>query len=245
MNHEELKDHVTKTHTAAVTNVTLGCEHCDFKCVNDQELRAHVDTVHPPQPLHMETDQQQHFEQQQAKFPCIECNFVGASENALVQHKANSHEQPPQRPGGSDEGYPCDLSNHQDRPAPAGSRSAYYEEKMGGGKHPYLHLNGQDFDQTAAAAVQLSGLLPSPFRSPLTVPAVTYATYTTNPPPPTYQSVPSTISVPAAGFTIPATLTAVSNPAAAVNTGGATLAAGRPVVGYTWSPGFNMNPSSY
>ena len=40
------------------------------------------------------------------------------------------------------EGYPCDLSNHQDR-----VRTSYYEEKMTAVKHPYLHINGQDYDQ--------------------------------------------------------------------------------------------------
>ena len=41
---------------------------------------------------------------QEAKFPCAECNFVSISEEALMQHKATSHEA---------EGFPCDLSNHQ------------------------------------------------------------------------------------------------------------------------------------
>jgi len=236
---EELKAHISNEHQPHLSNelnqATFLCDHCQFTCSSEVERSAHVEAAHRVQPqfacakcdfkatgpeylkLHVAR------EHQEAKFPCAECNFVSISEEALMQHKATSHEA---------EGFPCDLSNHQ---AGDRGRNTYYEaEKMA--KHPYIQINGQEYEQAT-----LSGLLPSPFRTALpvtniSVPA-TYPTYTLQQGGISGISyhgslpIPSTISVP--GFTIPGTLANTANSGTLVQRG------------YPWTAGFNMNPSSY
>lgn len=223
LNPEELKEHISKIHEIVVT---FGCDQCAFKCLTEVELRAHIETLHrtPEFACHkcdikLPTEEylKLHIVREHEKFQCAECNYVCGTEEDLMQHKATNHEP---------EGYPCDLSNHQDR-----SRNTYYEEKMA--KHPYLHINGQEYDQAT-----LSGLLPSPFRSSIpgtniSVPGA-YPTYSiTNTGSISYGGVPvpSTISVP--GFPIPGSLTNSGNANALVRGG------------YPWTTGFNMNPGSY
>jgi len=246
---EELKKHISEQHQAipglqSSSSSTLQSSGLSISSsVSSQaplqvtpELRTHLDTMQQQQ-------QQPNFacikcdfkatgeeylklhiarHHTETKFPCGECSFVSSSEEGLIQHKSASHEG---------EGYPCDLSNHQER-----TRSTYYEEKV---KHPYLHINGQEYDQAT-----LSGLLPSPFRTALpgtniSVPTA-YPTYTLHTPattPLTYQGVPSTITMPSFP-TLPGSLTAGSL-AGAANPG--SLARGS----YPWPAGFNMNPTSF
>ena len=233
---EELKEHIAKAHE---TSAPFGCDQCAFKCASETDLRTHLDNAHRPAPayacrscdftatapeylkLHMARE----HEPEAAKFPCTECSFVGASEEGLMAHKASSHEP--------EAGYPCDLSNHQERGrGGGGGGGSYYEEKMA--KHPYLHINGQDYDQAAT----LSGLMQSQFRgglpttAGLSVPAAVYSPYIPNSGGISYQGVPVPPSVP--GFPgIPGSLGG-SGPSGSLVRGG-----------YPWTAGFNMNPSSY